>query len=196
MQRSLMGVSIRYADLYHSDCSSQPPAVPLPTPHMSDDNTSSISIEDLARLFARHMPHGRDIGMFLDERTPDGKTRMRLAPSPRLSGDAGSKFFFPGALFSLADSACGLAVFRAVGRFVPIATLDMRIDHLAPAPMDADLIAIADCYRLTRPIAFARCELLCGSGGKLVAVATGTFMLSSSSGGIGEAARIARGARP
>lgn len=134
--------------------------------------------------------------MLLDDRTPDGRTRMRLPPASRLSGDPGGKFFFPGVLFSLADSACGLAVFRAVGRFIPIATLDMRIDHLAPASMDADLIAIADCYRLTRPVAFARCELLCGSEEKLVAVAAGTFMLSSSSGGVGEATRIARGARP
>jgi acyl-coenzyme A thioesterase PaaI-like protein len=64
---------------------------------------------------------------------------------------------------------------------MPIATLDMRIDHLAPATMDADLVAVAECYRLPQSIAFARCELLGGSKAKVVAIAVGAFMLSSSS---------------
>ena len=99
-----------------------------------------ISIEDLARLFAQHMPHGQDIGMQMDAPSADGRTRMRLPPQPFLSGDASANFFFPGVLFSMADTACGMAVFRALGRYVPIATIDMRIDHLAPATMDADLV--------------------------------------------------------
>lgn len=144
---------------------------------MTDRFKTDMSIEDLARLFATHMPHGRDIGMQLEEPAFDGRTRMRLPAQPFLSGDAGAKFFFPGVLFSLADSACGMAVFRALGRFVPIATLDMRIDHLAPATMDADLIAVATCYRMTQSIAFARCELLCGPQAKVAAIAVGTFML-------------------
>lgn len=137
-----------------------------------------MSLEDLARLFAQRMPHARDIGMQVCDPAVDGKTRMRLPAQELLSGDAGYKFFFPGTLFSLADSACGLAVFRALGRYAPIATLDMRIDHLAPATMDADLTAVAECYRMTQAIAFARCELLGGPQPKVVAIAVGTFMLS------------------
>ncbi len=140
-----------------------------------------LSIEEIARLFAQHMPHGRDVGMRLENLAADGKTRMSLPAQDFLAGDPGASFFFPGVMFSLADSACGLAVFRALGRFVPIATLDMRIDHLAPATMDADLVAVAECYRLTKSIAFARCELLSGPQRRVAAIAVGTFMLSSSS---------------
>lgn len=148
--------------------------------NVNDPQKTVMSIEELARLFAQHMPHGRDIGIRLDERAADGKTRMGLHAQAFLAGDPAASFFFPGVMFSLADSACGLAVFRALGRFVPIATLDMRIDHLAPATMDADLIAVAECYRLTKPIAFARCELLTGPQRRVAAIAVGTFMPSSS----------------
>jgi uncharacterized protein (TIGR00369 family) len=143
----------------------------------------AISIEEVARLFAQHMPHGLDTGMCLDDIGADGKTRMHLPAQDFIAGDPAGQFFFPGVMFSLADSACGLAVFRSLGRFAPIATLDMRVDHLAPATMDADLIAVAECYRLTTPIAFARCELLSGPQRRLVAIAMGTFVLSSSSSG-------------
>lgn len=81
---------------------------------MNDPQKFPVSIEELARLFSQHMPHGRDVGMVLDDLSADGKTRMRLPPQPLLSGDPGGSFF-PGTLFSLADSACGLAVFRALG---------------------------------------------------------------------------------
>jgi acyl-coenzyme A thioesterase PaaI-like protein len=148
---------------------------------MNDLKNTAFSIEDLARLFISYMPHGLDVGLQLDEPTSDGKTQMRLPALPILSGDPGGTFFFPGVLFSLADSACGLAVLRTLGKYMPIATLDMRIDHLAPATMDADLVAVAECYRLTQSIAFARCELLGGSKAKVVAIAVGAFMLSSSS---------------
>ena len=76
---------------------------------------------------------------------------------------------------------------------MPIATLDMRIDHLAPATMDADLVAVAECYRLTKSIAFARCELLSGPRRRVAAIAVGTFMLSSSSAKAPDFTRFAGG---
>lgn len=151
------------------------------------------AIEELARLFAQRIPHAQDIGIRLEGVAADGKTRMRLPPQDVLAGDPGGRFFFPGVMFSLADSACGLAVFRALGRYVPIATLDMRIDHLAPATMDAELVAAAECYHLTRSIAFARCELLSGPDRSVAAIAVGTFMLSSSSAKAGDITKFARG---
>ncbi len=153
---------------------------------------TQLSVQDVAKLFSEKMPHGRDIGMVIDG-LDRNKTRIRLPPNPTLAGDPAGNFFFPGILFSLADSACGLAVFQALNRFVPIATLDMRIDHLAPAPMNADLIAEAHCYRLTKQIAFARCDLLCGKNELLVAIAVGTFMVSSNAVKGDAMAQVARG---
>jgi acyl-coenzyme A thioesterase PaaI-like protein len=97
---------------------------------VEDSQQRPISVEELARQFDQHMPHGRDIGMVLDERTSDGRTRMRLPARPFLSGDRGMTFFFPGALFSLTDAACSLAVFRGLGRtqvFVARSTSDTSV---------------------------------------------------------------------
>jgi acyl-coenzyme A thioesterase PaaI-like protein len=148
---------------------------------MNDAKISAASVEAMAQLFAQRVPHGRDIRISIDEPAPDGRTRMRIAPQPFLAADPAATFFFPGVMFSLADSASGFAVFRALRRFVPIATLDMRIDHLSLATMNADLVAVADCYEITDSIAFVRCELLSGPQQKMTAFVMGTFMLSSAS---------------
>ena len=79
---------------------------------MKTASPKEISIADLARLFMKHMPQGSDIGLQLMAPAADGKSRMRLPPQPFLSGDPGATFFFPGVLFSMADSACGMAVFQ------------------------------------------------------------------------------------
>ncbi len=145
------------------------------------DYISTLSTDELTHLLAQHMPHGRDIGMRLGDPAADGKTIMTLSAQNLLAGDPGANFFFPGVMFSLADSACAVAVLRALKFFVPIATLDVRIVYLAPATMDADLVAVSECHRLTKSIAFARCELLSGPQRQVSATAVGTFMLFSSS---------------
>ncbi len=122
------------------------------------------------------VPHNRDLRMEVLEMSAD-RARMRVGAAPHLVGDPARGFYFPGVLFSLADSACGLAVLLSLREFVPIATLDLRLDHFAPAPANADLIADAHCYRRTTQIAFTRCEISHADDGKFVAIANGTFML-------------------
>ena len=63
---------------------------------MNDPQKTSLSIDELARLFSKHMPHGRDVGMCLDDQAADGKTRMHLPPQQFLAGDPAASFFFPG----------------------------------------------------------------------------------------------------
>lgn len=136
------------------------------------------AVQAAASRFAAHVPYARDIGLVMDEVGPQ-RIRMHIPPNPMLASDSSCRFFFPGVLFSLADSACGVAVFRARGEFVALATLDMRIDHLAPATMDADLIADAHCDRITKDVAFTRCDVRCGRDERVVAVVVGTFMLAT-----------------
>lgn len=137
-------------------------------------NTSLEALDQLVRQF---MPHTADVGMSVDRDSPRGKLRMRIPGQPMLAADPGEHFFFPGILFSLADTACGLAAVLKLNRKDEHSTtLDMRIDYFAPASFAHDLVAEAECYRITRTVAFARCELR--SGTRLVAAATGTFMRS------------------
>jgi acyl-coenzyme A thioesterase PaaI-like protein len=94
------------------------------------DSQHPISVEELARLFDQHMPHVRDIGMVLDERNSYEGTRRLLPTGPFLSGGSGTTSLFKGVLFSRAGSACGLAVFRALGpthAFVAHSTSDTSV---------------------------------------------------------------------
>ena len=59
-----------------------------------------------------------------------------------------------GLVTALLDHAGGLAVWVALDRFEPIATLDLRVDYMRPARPRVDLLAEARCYRLTRTIGF------------------------------------------
>jgi acyl-coenzyme A thioesterase PaaI-like protein len=70
-------------------------------------------------------------------------------------------------------------VFCALGEFVSIATLDLRIDYLRPTPSGRDIVADATCYRLSRQIAFTRCTLRLGDDSEIRAIATGTFICGS-----------------
>ena len=99
-----------------------------------------------------------------------------------------------GAVFSLIDTAAGMAVFARMRQFEPIATLDLRLDYLRPATAGAPLLARMECYRLTRSIAFVR-----GSAGHpdgtIVAHAAGTFMLAAPAPGQGAGPPAAEGER-
>jgi len=135
-----------------------------------------LSIGNLARIIEQHMPHTIDIGMKVDLDSPSGKIRMRIPAQPMLAADPDGRFFFPGVLFSLADTACGLAASRSLERPEPMSTLDLRIDYLAPASLKHDLVAEAECYRITRSVIFVRCELHSGRRERPVASVTGAFM--------------------
>ena len=144
---------------------------------------SQLSLENLARIIEQHMPHSIDVGMKVDLASPPGKIRMRIVAQPMLAADPDERFFFPGVLFSLADTACGLAAGRSLERPEPMSTLDLRIDYLAPAPLKHDLVAQAACYRVTRSDIFVRCELHSGRHERPVASANGAFMRTSHSPG-------------
>lgn len=137
---------------------------------------NELSIEYLARIIEQQMPHPVDVGMKVDLDSAPGKIRMRIPAQPMLAADPDERFFFPGILFSLADTACGLAAGRRLERAEPMSTLDMRIDYLAPAPLGQELVAEAECYRITRSVIFVRCELHSGTRERPVASATGTYM--------------------
>lgn len=129
----------------------------------------------VVRQFSEQVPHSRDLGMEVVAVEAD-RVRMRLAPPQWLRADDGADEICSGVLYSLADSAAGLAVFAAAQALSPIATLDLRMDYLRPATIDRALLAIAGCLHITDEVAFVRCEIF--SEGKAQPVATGsaTFM--------------------
>jgi uncharacterized protein (TIGR00369 family) len=85
-----------------------------------------------------------------------------------------------GAIFSLMDSAAGFSVLVARGKMEPHATLDLRCDYLRPAEPGKTVYGRAECYKLTRRVAFVRGIAHDGDPGHPIAHVAGTFMFTGS----------------
>ncbi len=74
----------------------------------------------------------------------------------KLVGNIENGAVHTGVLISLIDSVAGLAVLSALPAYETFVTLDLRIDCFKPSSPHQDLYAFAECYRLTKTIAFVR----------------------------------------
>jgi uncharacterized protein (TIGR00369 family) len=133
------------------------------------------------RSFAELVPHNAALGLVLLE-LGASLAVYRLPYDRRLIGNPETGVLHGGAISSLMDACCGSAVFMALAQPMPIATLDLRIDYLAPATPERDVIARADCYRVTRNVAFVRAVAFHDDEAQPVAAAAGAFMLSTKLG--------------
>lgn len=123
------------------------------------------------------VPHNRALGLRY-EGFDGKKLRVRLPYDARLVGNSELGVLHGGAITALMDATAGTAVFARLMQPKRIATLDLRIDYLKPARARCDVIAVAECFKTTRHIAFVRCEAHHdGDPEDLVAVANGTFMI-------------------
>jgi uncharacterized protein (TIGR00369 family) len=126
------------------------------------------------------IPHAATLGMKVVE-AGAAFAILKLPYRPELIGDPVRRVVFGGVITTLLDQALGLAVSCSLEDLRPIATLDLRIDYLRPAEPGADLIGRADCYKVTRNVAFARAVAYERDQSDPFATSLATFMLGSSS---------------
>ena len=84
-----------------------------------------------------------------------------------------------GPILSLIDGASGLSIIAKVKRQRPMATLDLRVDYLRTAEPGATIHARATCYRVTRQVAFVRCDAHSGDPGDPVATSLSSFFFTA-----------------
>ena len=120
--------------------------------------------------------HGRALGYtFHDE--GDGWVEMCLDPKPELVGVPEEGILASGAIVGLLDACGGAAVWQAIGKLIPIATIDLRLDYLRPATLeDGTITARCECFKLTRNVGFVRGVARVADGSPL-AHATGTYII-------------------
>ena len=82
--------------------------------------------------------------------------RMRVPYDKHFIGDPDTGAVHGGLITTMMDAAGGLAVLAKVPAGTSIATLDLRLDYLRSAEPGPDLIGEAECFKVTRNIAFTR----------------------------------------
>lgn len=134
---------------------------------------------DLARGF--QVPHDRALGIEVIEITAN-HALVRLPYDTKLVGNPDNGVLHGGAITALLDTCSGTSVFAALTAWVPIATLDLRIDYLRPAEPGKDVFAKATCYKLTNNVAFTRAVAYHDREDDPIASSAGTFMLATKPG--------------
>jgi uncharacterized protein (TIGR00369 family) len=143
-------------------------------------NDSSKSAFDPLRFveLARRVGHGKALGI---EYRDSGSSWMELALPWReeLVGVPETGILASGVIVSLLDTAGGASVWMKLGQFVPIVTLDLRIDYMRPAMKGETVIARCECVKMTRQVAFIRGVAHGGDPDRPIAHSASTFMLRS-----------------
>lgn len=124
---------------------------------MEPDSTYALQefFGDKRQELIAHIPQARELGFQVLEAGPEG-AKIRLPIADHLVGDAKRGVVFGGVITTLLDQLAGVAVLCKMKEFTSLATIDLRIDYMRPATPGRDLIGSAECYRMTKSVAFVR----------------------------------------
>ena len=95
-----------------------------------------------------------------------------------LVGDPQTRVIHGGVITTLLDNLCGAACGATLKEFRFVATLDLRIDYMRPAESGRDILAEAECYHVTKSVAFCRAWAYHESREKVIATAQGAFAIN------------------
>jgi uncharacterized protein (TIGR00369 family) len=136
-----------------------------------------------SRGFVDAIPHNRALGMKVVS-LERAVAVFDLPYDAKLVGNPDTGVLHGGAITALVDACSGAAVFAALTEWVPIATLDLRIDYLRPAEASRAVTAKATCYKMTRNVAFTRAVAYHDDPEDPIAHSVGTFMVSTKLGNV------------
>lgn len=128
----------------------------------------------LARQFIEAIPHSRALNMRLKDMA-EGVAIIEMPYSEDLVGDPETGVIHGGAVSALMDTCCGAAVMSHPANPGATATIDLRIDYMRPATPGQPITARAECYHVTRSVAFVRATAMDEDTDRPVASASGAF---------------------
>jgi len=128
----------------------------------------------IAKQFMEALPHARALGMRLVS-MGEGAARIEMDYAAHLVGDPETGVIHGGAVSALMDTCCGAAAMSHPTSPGGTATIGLRIDYMRPATPGQAIRAEAECYHITRSVAFVRARAMDDDAARPVATATGTF---------------------
>ncbi|MDF1621461.1 PaaI family thioesterase [Pseudothioclava nitratireducens] len=139
-----------------------------------DANAPDADKLRLARQFIEAIPHSHALGMKV-ESIGGGAAVLSMPYDLRLVGDPRTGVIHGGAVSALMDTCCGAAVMSHPEAPAGTATIDLRIDYMRAATPGQRITARAECFHITRSVAFVRASAHDEETGIPVASATGAF---------------------
>jgi uncharacterized protein (TIGR00369 family) len=102
---------------------------------------------------------------------------FELPWAEQLVGNPETGVLHGGAITALLDAASGTASSIAMPVPSRVATVDLRIDYMGPSTRGRNVFARAECYKVTKHIAFTRAVAYHDVPEEPIGAAAGTFML-------------------
>jgi uncharacterized protein (TIGR00369 family) len=127
-----------------------------------------------ARDFMEALPHAWALGLRLRQMGA-GRAEIEMPYDTALIGDPETGVIHGGAVSALMDTCCGAAAMSHPVSPGGTATIGLRIDYMRPATPGQAVRAEAECYHITRSVAFVRARAVDDDTSRPVATATGTF---------------------
>ena len=140
----------------------------------SKEKLAKFDAAEAGKFFFRH-GHSGWLGLRYSDHG-ENWVQLELPWREDLLGEPHSSVLASGPIVSLMDMASGMSIWQKTGVFVPIATLDLRVDYQRPAREKASVFGRVECFRTTRSAAFVRGVAHDGDGGDPVAHVAGVFM--------------------
>ncbi|MEO1686407.1 MAG: PaaI family thioesterase [Pseudomonadota bacterium] len=152
-----------------------------PSDGPSEPRQSAEELAKISRRFFGAIPWVKELQMELLHLS-GGVAVMRVPWAERLVGDPATGVIHGGVLTGLLDSCSGAAVMSHPAGPGTTATIDLRIDYMRAARPREAVVARAECYRVTRSVAFVRAAAYEADPSDPVATAAGAFVVQEGGG--------------
>lgn len=138
----------------------------------------TASKAEIARQFIEIIPHAKALGMKVLA-LGDGMAEIQMPYDDSLIGDPKTGVIHGGAVSTLMDTCSGAAVMSHPDSPAGTATINLRIDYMRAATPGQAITAHAECYHITRNVAFVRAKAFDDDRENPVATAAGAFTVEA-----------------